>query len=105
MGTAEITINSRKLYKGSLTELLDIDPSKLGKNENIVGYLTVEMTDGTHHLPKVIGALTFQGGVAASGGTCESGSTPSSSKTTVPSAAISRSLPNLRSRESRPSAS
>jgi len=61
MGTAEITINSRKLYKGSLTELLDIDPSKLGKNENIVGYLTVEMTDGTHHLPKVIGALTFQG--------------------------------------------
>jgi len=61
MGTAEITINSRKLYKGSLTKLLDIDTSKLDKNENIIGYLTVEMTNGTHHLPKVMGALTFQG--------------------------------------------
>jgi hypothetical protein len=61
MGTAEITINSWKLYNGSLAELLGIDTSKLGENENIVGYLTIDMTDGTHHLPKVIGSLTFHG--------------------------------------------
>jgi hypothetical protein len=61
MGTAEITINSRKLYNGSLAELIGIDTSNLGTTENIVGYLTIEMTDGTHHLPKVIGSLTFHG--------------------------------------------
>jgi hypothetical protein len=59
--TSEITIGAHTLYKGSVTELLDIDTSKLGSNENLIGYLTVEMTNGTHHLPKVIGTLTFQG--------------------------------------------
>jgi hypothetical protein len=61
IGTAEVTLYARKLYRGSITELLEIDPSELGETENVTGYLTVEMSGGTHHLPKVIGALTFHG--------------------------------------------